>query len=116
MRQRHIPVFELPGMEHLAGERAETMLPLLGTDWQAKAYNVADVVAHCDTHKGEVSRAQSKTVPLVQDTECSVVVRYTQVEGVAGVKETSGCDMSHRAVGVTVPCCGTVLVHMGIGL
>jgi hypothetical protein len=75
-------------MEHLAGERAETMLPVLDldTDWQAKADKVADVVAH----KGGVSRAQAQTVLLVQDTECSVVVWYTQVEGVAGVKETSG--------------------------
>ena len=27
----------MPGTEHLAGERAETMLLVLDTDWQAKA-------------------------------------------------------------------------------
>ena len=54
---------------------------------------MADVVAH----EGEVSGAQAKTLLLVQDTEYIVVVRYIQVEDVARVKRTSGCDVGVRA-------------------
>ena len=63
-----------------------------------------------------MSGAQAKTLLLVQDTEYIVVVRYIQIEDVARVKRTSGCDVGHRAVGTTVPCRGAVLVHVGIGL